>query len=139
MLIAISGGLTMPQSLAQTPQQPAPAVSASPKPTPPPRTPSDAITPAMKDQQRHADFLFRKTEGEIGLLFLGDSITDFWPRRGEASWLQLAPYKPANFGISGDRTEHLLWRIANGELDGISPKVTVLMIGTNNVGLLAGA
>jgi len=136
VLAAICGGLPLHQSFAQTPPQPAaPAVSASPKPTPIPRTPVDAITPAMKDQQRHADFLFRKTEGEIGLLFLGDSITDFWPRRGESSWLKLAPYKPANFGISGDRTEHLLWRISNGELDGLNPKVTVLMIGTNNVGL----
>jgi len=135
MLTVISSELSLHQSLAQTPLSPTPAVSPSPKPTPTPRTSVDAITPAMKDQQRHADFLFRKMEGEIGLLFLGDSITDFWPRRGESSWLKFAPYKPANFGISGDRTEHLLWRIANGELDGINPKVTVLMIGTNNVGL----
>ena len=133
LLVAISSGLTLNQVWAQT--QPAPAATATPKPTPPPRTPSDPITPAMKDQQRHADFLFRKSEGKIGLLFLGDSLTDFWPRRGESSWLKFAPYQPADFGISGDRTEHLLWRIANGELDGISPKVTVLMIGTNNVGL----
>jgi lysophospholipase L1-like esterase len=78
--------------------------------------------------------MFRKTEGDIGLLFLGDSITDFWPRRGESSWLKFAQYKPADFGISGDRTEHVLWRITNGELDGINPKVTVIMIGTNNLG-----
>lgn len=45
-----------------------------------------------------------------------------------------APLHAANFGISGDRTQHLLWRIQNGELDGISPKAIVLMIGTNNTG-----
>ncbi|MDB6005902.1 MAG: GDSL-like Lipase/Acylhydrolase, partial [Prosthecobacter sp.] len=39
---------------------------------------------------------------------------------------------PANFGISGDQTQHVIWRITNGELDGIKPKVTVLMLGTNN-------
>jgi len=43
-------------------------------------------------------------------------------------------YKPANFGIGGDRTQHVLWRIENGELETIKPKAVVLMIGTNNVG-----
>ena len=99
-----------------------------------PRTEADAVTPAVKDPHRHKQFLYRITQGEVGLLFLGDSITDGWPRGGEWSWLKFAPYKPADFGIGGDRTEHLLWRITNGELDGIKPKVTVLMIGTNNIG-----
>jgi lysophospholipase L1-like esterase len=83
---------------------------------------------------RHEEFMYRKTQGEIGLLFIGDSITDYWPRKGEWSWLKFAPYKPANFGIGGERTEHVLWRMMNGELDGINPKVAVLMIGTNNIG-----
>jgi beta-glucosidase len=78
--------------------------------------------------------MYRITQGDVGLLFLGDSITDGWPRVGEFSWLKFAPYKPANFGISGERTEAVLGRITNGELDGINPKVTVVMIGTNNIG-----
>jgi lysophospholipase L1-like esterase len=91
----------------------------------------------MKDPHRHAEFLYRITEGQVGLLFLGDSITDGWPRRGEWSWLKFAPYYPANFGVSADRTEHVLWRITHGELDGINPKVTVIMIGTNNIGQIS--
>lgn len=98
------------------------------------RTAAGAVTPVKKAGNRHEEFLYRKGQGKIDLLFLGDSITDFWPRRGEWTWLQLAKYNPANFGVSGDRTEHLLWRITNGELDGIEPKVVVVLIGSNNVG-----
>lgn len=122
--------------LASTPLL-AQAPAATPTPTPrPPRTPESAITPPAvpRNPKRHEQFMFRKTQGEIGLLFLGDSITDGWPRTGEWSWLKFAPYKPADFGISGERTEDVLWRITNGELDGINPKVTVMMIGTNNFG-----
>jgi lysophospholipase L1-like esterase len=110
------------------------APAAKPAPPPPPRTAADAVTPTLKDPGRHAQFLYRGKEGEVGLLFLGDSITDGWPRGGEYSWLKFAPFNPADFGVSGDRTEHLLWRIVNGELEGIHPRVTVIMIGTNNIG-----
>lgn len=98
-----------------------------------PRRAEDAITPVAKDPDRHAQFLERAKQGDIDVLFLGDSITDRFPRVGEGSWVKLAPYKPANFGIEGDCTEHLLWRLEHGELDGISPKVVVVLIGTNNV------
>ncbi len=105
---------------------------------PPAQVPAPAVvspsTPAIKDPNRHQIFLNRIKEGPVSLLFLGDSITDFWPRTGEVSWLKFAPHQPADFGISGDRTQHVLWRIKNGELDGINPKATVIMIGTNNVG-----
>lgn len=135
--VVLAAAFTSSPLLAQAPA-PAPVATASPaatqKPTPNPRTPEDAVTPFNRNPNRHAEFMFRKTQGEIGLLFLGDSITDGWPRRGEWSWLKFAPYKPADFGISGERTEDVLWRITNGELDGINPKVTVLMIGTNNIG-----
>ncbi len=109
---------------------------ATPKPKPPqkPRTAQDALTPTVKDPQRHEAFLKRIKEGPVDLLFLGDSITDFWPHRAPDSWAKFAQYHPADFGISADRTEHVIWRITNGELDGISPKLVVIMIGTNNIG-----
>lgn len=85
--------------------------------------------------QRHEGFVEIARQGNVDLLFIGDSITDAWRRGGKAVWdAQFSQYRPANFGISGDRTQHILWRLDNGELDGISPKVVVLMIGTNNTG-----
>jgi len=99
-----------------------------------PRTPESAVTPAPHVPKRHEEFMKRKQAGPIGLLFIGDSITDFWPKRGPETWAKFQPYQVADFGVSGDRTEHVLWRIDHGELDGLKPKVTVIMIGTNNVG-----
>ena len=124
--------------LAQAPAAPK-AISSKPaivRPTPAPRTPESAITATAtpRNPNRHVQFMYRATQGPVGLLFLGDSITDGWPRNGEWSWLKFAPYQPADFGISGERTEDVLWRITNGELAGIHPKVTVIMIGTNNIG-----
>lgn len=83
--------------------------------------------------RRHEGFVAQAKQGGIDILFMGDSITDFWRSRGSNVWNQYyAPQHAANFGISGDRTQHVLWRMDNGELDGIHPKVVVLMIGTNN-------
>jgi lysophospholipase L1-like esterase len=81
----------------------------------------------------HEKFLSQAKKGNIDLLFLGDSITQGW-NNNEVWRRHFEPRKAANFGIGGDRTEHVLWRIQNGELEGIAPKVTVLMIGTNNSG-----
>jgi lysophospholipase L1-like esterase len=82
---------------------------------------------------RHQGFVAQAKSGGIDLLFLGDSITDGWRTRGSNVWRKsYEPRHAANFGIGGDRTQHVLWRIRNGELTGIKPKVTVLMIGTNN-------
>jgi lysophospholipase L1-like esterase len=79
----------------------------------------------------HEGFLKRAKQGNVDLLFLGDSITQGWANN--EVWKRFyEPRKPANFGIGGDQTQHVLWRIQNGELDGIDPKVVVLMIGTNN-------
>jgi lysophospholipase L1-like esterase len=84
--------------------------------------------------QKHESFLKRKASGPIGLLFLGDSITEGWGKARDIWNEHYAKDDVANFGISGDRTEHVLWRIESGELDRIAPKVVVLMIGTNNIG-----
>jgi len=84
---------------------------------------------------RHEGFVQIAKKGGVDLLFMGDSITDFWRNRGSNVWDKYyAPRNAANFGISADRTEHVLWRMDNGELEGIKPKVVVLMIGTNNTG-----
>lgn len=81
----------------------------------------------------HESFLKRSKSGPIGLLFIGDSITAGWVSGGKDIWQQhYGAYNPANFGIGGIRTQNVLWQIQNGELDGISPKVVVLLIGTNN-------
>jgi alpha-mannosidase len=97
-----------------------------------------AVIPAPRDTNwvaRHEGFVKQAQQGGIDLLFMGDSITDFWRNRGIEIWNKYyAPRHAADFGISGDRTQHVLWRIEHGELDGIKPKVVVLMIGTNNTG-----
>ncbi|WP_345530887.1 GDSL-type esterase/lipase family protein [Viridibacterium curvum] len=82
--------------------------------------------------RKHAAFLQRAQEGPVDLLFLGDSITEGWGK-APAVWQQhYGSLRAANFGIGGDRVEHVLWRLDNGELDRIRPRVIVLMIGTNN-------
>lgn len=98
-----------------------------------------AIQPAPQPgqgwMQRHDSFVEIAKQGGVDVLFLGDSITDFWRNRGKAVWdTNFASLKAANFGISADRTQHVLWRMEHGELDGIKPKAVVLMIGTNNTG-----
>jgi len=84
---------------------------------------------------RHEGFVQEARKGGINILFLGDSITDGWRNTGSNVWNKYyAPRHAADFGIGGDRTQHVLWRMDHGELDGIKPKVVVLMIGTNNTG-----
>jgi len=73
--------------------------------------------------------------GGVDIVFFGDSITDYWRLPvNKVVWDKyFAPLKAANFGIAGDITRNVLWRVQNGELDGIHPKLVVLLIGTNNV------
>jgi lysophospholipase L1-like esterase len=100
---------------------------------------NSAIEPVPRDANwvaRHEGFVAEAKQGGIDVLFMGDSITDGWRTRGKEVWnREYAPLKAANFGIGGDRTEHVLWRLRNGEAEGYKPKAIVLMIGTNNTGM----
>jgi lysophospholipase L1-like esterase len=97
---------------------------------------SSTATPTPRDAgwiKRHEGFVARAKKGDVEILFMGDSITDGW--RHQRLWKEkYVPMKAVDFGIGGDRTEHVLWRMKNGECQGIKPKVVVLMIGTNNMG-----
>jgi beta-glucosidase len=71
--------------------------------------------------------------GDYDIEFIGDSITQGWEGPGKSVWQEFyGKRKVINFGVSGDRTQHILWRFENGQLDGIKAKVAVVMIGTNN-------
>jgi lysophospholipase L1-like esterase len=110
------------------------------------------ITPYNKDGTRNSNFgrpqqwflaqheqFLKRREHPVGLLFIGDSITAGWATNGKNVWNdRYARFDAANFGINGSRTDYVLWQIDHGELDGIKPKVIVLMIGTNNYGSSTG-
>jgi len=90
---------------------------------------------------RHEGFVERAKQGGIDLLFHGDSITDFWVQ-GDANTAMFNKYfgamHTANFAISGDTTQGVLWGLRNGEGQGFQPKAVMLMIGTNNSGAYTG-
>jgi beta-glucosidase len=102
-----------------------------------------AARPAPKDanwvKNRHEKLNeeVKKRRDEIKLLFIGDSITDAWSGgekdAGQEQWeKRFAKRGAINLGIGGDRTQHVLWRLENGNIEGLKPKAAVLMIGTNN-------
>jgi lysophospholipase L1-like esterase len=119
-------------ALAQTPTT---RPQRAPQPQP------SATQPVIQrgTNNRHTQFLALAKQGNIDLLFIGDSITDNWratvtAHAGKAVWDKyFAPLNAANFGIGADRTQNVLWRLQNGELDGFKAKCIVLMLGTNNV------
>jgi lysophospholipase L1-like esterase len=87
----------------------------------------------------HEQLVAKAHQGHIDLYFLGDSITRRWGATDYpqflAHWNQtFHGWNAGNFGWGGDSTQNILWRIENGELDGVNPKVIVLLAGTNNVG-----
>ncbi|MCX7047449.1 MAG: platelet-activating factor acetylhydrolase IB subunit [Candidatus Sumerlaeota bacterium] len=102
----------------------------------PAAAPASATKPVPKDAKwmtRHEAILANVKKGNAEFIFVGDSITQGWEGSGKKVWEEYYGKRNAvNLGISGDRTQHVLWRLDNGEIDGIKPKAAVIMIGTNN-------
>jgi lysophospholipase L1-like esterase len=106
----------------------------------PARAQQVATTPVPRTDEgilaRQAEVLRRARESApAAVVFLGDSITQGWEDAGRAVWeRELAPLGALNLGVSGDRTEHVLWRLQEASLARLAPRVVVILIGTNNLG-----
>lgn len=107
------------------------------------QVPGDQPTPRTDQNSMlaHADLLEKKTKGRIDIYFEGDSITRRWGASDAqyqhflANWRDnFFGWNAADFGWGGDTTQNILWRLKNGELDNVNPKIIVLLAGTNNVG-----
>jgi lysophospholipase L1-like esterase len=104
-----------------------------------------STTPVVQDARwavkwwmpRHKQKLeqVEKANGKIDLVLIGDSITHGWENSGKAVFKKYYGNRNTlNLGFSGDRTEHVLWRLQNDAVKGIKPKLAIIMIGTNNAG-----
>jgi len=109
----------------------------------PPIERADVATPRTDQNSllAHQQLLAKRTQGQIDVYFMGDSITRRWGASDEqyknlfANWTEnFTGWNAADFGWGADKTQHMLWRLQNGELDGVNPKIVVLLAGTNNVG-----
>lgn len=103
------------------------------------KDPPSTVVPVPRDggwMKRHESFNERAKQGDVDLIFLGDSITQGWEGKDAVPvWNKYyGARKAMNAGIGGDRTQHVLWRLDNGNIAGIKPKLAVIMIGTNNAG-----
>jgi lysophospholipase L1-like esterase len=99
--------------------------------------------PDSNSQVAHAELLEKAKRGRIDVYFVGDSITRRWGALDYpeflANWRQnFYGWNAANFGWGADRTENILWRLENGELDGVNPKIVVVQAGSNNMGKTPG-
>ena len=129
--LTIATQLHAQQIINLTTNAPAAATNA---PVAAPRA-NPAIAPAKHEGQR-TDLVMQRAKdapGDYDIAFIGDSITEGWEKSGTNVWQKFyGSRKCIDLGVGGDRTEHVLWRFENGQLDGLKPKAAVLMIGTNN-------
>jgi lysophospholipase L1-like esterase len=112
------------------------ALAQAPADQPLPRTDQNS-------QTAHSQLLEKARKGGIDIYFEGDSITRRWGATDYpqmlANWKEnFFGWNAADFGWGADTIQNILWRLQNGELDGVNPKVIVLLAGTNNVGRAAG-
>jgi beta-glucosidase len=85
--------------------------------------------------ERHESMNAKARQGKIDLIYIGDSIVQRYEGVGKPVWDHYyAPRNALNLGISGDRTQHVIWRLDHGNIDGITPKLAIVMIGQNNGG-----
>lgn len=108
--------------------------AGTPKPAPPAHS---AVIPVPRDSrewmERHHAITKRLQTGQARLLWIGDSIVQCWEECGKAVWNHYYAHRGAvNMGISGDKTEHVLWRLDHYPLRTISPELAIIMIGQNN-------
>lgn len=118
-------------------------VPAIPRPTGGTPVPGDQPAPRLDENSRiaHTQLLEKARKGGIDIYFEGDSITRRWGASDVqykdflANWNKnFFGWNAANFGWGADNLQNILWRLENGELDGVDPKVIVLLAGTNNLG-----
>jgi (4-O-methyl)-D-glucuronate---lignin esterase len=118
------------------------ALSLVPSPAPAMQRPAaDQPIERIDENSRiaHAQLLEKASQGRVDLYFEGDSITRRWGATDYPEFLEhwrqsFFGWNAGNFAWGGDTTGNILWRLENGELDGVDPKVIVLLAGTNNVG-----
>lgn len=120
------------------PKDVAPA-QAEPAATPAPKVNTAVIAATRTDPwilERQAECVRRAREAaRADVIFLGDSITQGWEGEGAEHWQRaFAPLGALNLGVSGDRTENVLWRLEQAPIGRLNPKAIVLLIGTNNLG-----
>ena len=95
----------------------------------------DPAVPENREIPRYQAINARARQGNVDLIFLGDSITQAWETIGIDEWIKrYEPRHAMNAGCSADRTQHMLWRLDHGNIENLTPKLVVLLIGTNNLG-----
>jgi beta-glucosidase len=100
---------------------------------------NQCIKPVPREGQGYERFLelnkrVKENRGQAEIIFVGDSITQGWEGNGKEVWAKYyAPRHALNLGIGSDHTQHVLWRLDHGNLDGLKPKVAVVLIGVNNI------